>query len=128
VSLPETGIRLLAQRACIFFLPRKRHFGVSLEDKLGGGGVAGQESALVVDFLEGGEDVLGVVAVDAEEVKEGGVEFGQQFGPFGLVPLVESSAFRVFRPAIISPSSNNTTPGVKSSPLRTIAVLPFAFT
>ena len=55
----------------------------------------GKSVCCVVDAFERGEDVLNVVAGDAVEVKEGGVEFGHQFGPLGFIPLVEPAA--VFR-------------------------------
>ncbi len=57
---------------------------------------AGEEGLLlVVDAFERRQDVLDVVAGDAVEVKEGGVEFGHEFGPLGFIPLVEPAA--VFR-------------------------------
>ena len=58
-------------------------------------GEPAKSGVVVVDAFERGEDVLDVVAVDAVEVEEGGVEFGHEFGPFGFVPLVEPAA--VFR-------------------------------
>jgi hypothetical protein len=49
----------------------------------------GEEVAAVVDAFERREDVLGVVAIDAVEVKVGGIELGHQAGPLLGVPLVE---------------------------------------
>jgi hypothetical protein len=74
---------------------REGHLGVLPRDPLRGACCAGEERGLFVDALEGGKDAPHVVARDAVEVEEGGVEFGQQFGALGLVPLVEPAA--VFR-------------------------------
>ncbi len=54
--------------------------------------MAGQKGRMFVDALEGGKDILGIVAVQAVQVEESGVELGHEFGPVGFVPLVQPSA------------------------------------
>jgi hypothetical protein len=49
---------------------------VGVQDVFGQGGGAGDQGGGLVRAGEGGEDVLGVVAVDAVEDEVGGVEFG----------------------------------------------------
>jgi len=64
-------------------------FVIKRQDMLRRAAILGKQRRRFVDAFEGRENILGIVAAQAIEMKIGGVQLGHQLRPLGFVPLVK---------------------------------------